>query len=118
MTILATAESGSEHPLGLAVRNHCKDYFKSDQLGHCRDSKAIWGFGLSASVTSIECLIPDDDASHSYKVLIGNREWMTRNDLRVTDAIDKLMSTHENDGHTVILVGIDGKLSKKNNRHL
>ena len=109
--VLATAESGSEHPLGLAVRNHCKEYFKSDQLGHCRDFKAIWGFGLSAAVTDIGGLVPGDDASHSYRVLIGNREWMTQNELKVTDDIDKLMSTHENDGHTVILIGIDGRLS-------
>lgn len=111
--VLATAESGSEHPLGLAVRNHCKEYFKSDQLGHCRDFKAIWGFGLSASVTNIGCLVPSDNTSHAYNVLIGNREWMTRNELKVNDSIDQLMSTHENDGHTVILIGIDGKLTMK-----
>ncbi len=108
--MLATAESGSEHPLGLAVRNHCKEYFGSDQLGHCRDFKAIWGFGLTACVSDIECLVSGGDPSHSYIVLIGNREWMTLNELKVDDNIDKTMSTHENDGHTVILIAIDSRL--------
>jgi cation transport ATPase len=92
------------------VRNHCKEYFKSDQLGHCRDFKAIWGHGLTACITGIECLVPGGDVSHAYIVLIGNREWMKCNKLKVDDKIDKAMSAHEQDGHTVILVAIDGRL--------
>lgn len=41
-------------------------------------------------------------------VLIGNREWMVRNNLPVNGDIDKAMSKHEHDGHTAVLVAIDG----------
>jgi Cu+-exporting ATPase len=112
VSALATAESGSEHPLGLAVRNHCKEHFGTDQLGLCRDFKAIWGYGLTAHVSNIECLVPTNDSdysSHVYLVLIGNREWMKCNHINVDDGIDKTMSVHEHDGHTAILVGIDGR---------
>lgn len=108
MLILASAESGSEHPLALAIQNECKQHFKIDQLGQCVDFKATWGYGLSAMVTGIDCLLPQNDPMRSYKVLIGNREWMLRHNLTVTNDIDRAMSTHERDGHTAVLIAIDG----------
>ncbi|CAF4930548.1 unnamed protein product [Rotaria sp. Silwood1] len=112
LAIAGTAESGSEHPLALAVRNHCKEYFGTDQLGLCRDFKAIWGYGLQAHVSDIDCLVSNTNtnSSHTYSVLIGNREWMKRNHLQFDDGIDKTMSAHEHDGHTAVLVAIDGKI--------
>lgn len=113
---LATAESGSEHPLGLAIRNHCKEYFGTNQLGLCRDFEATWGYGLTARVSNIGCLIPDkddDDSSRVYLVLIGNREWMKCNHIQVDDGIDKTMSVHEYDGHTAVLVAVDGRNKKQ-----
>ena len=95
----------------MAVRNHCKEHFGSDQLGLCQDFKAIWGYGLQANVSDIECLLPNTNRtkeSEKYRVLIGNREWMKRNHLKVDDGIDKTMSNHEHDGHTAILIAIDG----------
>lgn len=54
--------------------------------------------------------MPNTDGvpSCTYSVLIGNREWMKRNHLSIDDGIDKTMSTHEHDGHTAVLVAIDG----------
>ncbi|XP_056011755.1 copper-transporting ATPase 1-like isoform X3 [Ostrea edulis] len=46
-------------------------------------------------------------ASRPYKVLIGNREWMTRNGLIVTDKMDETMTEHEHQGQTAILCAID-----------
>lgn len=48
-------------------------------------------------------------ASKPYKVLIGNREWMTRNGLIVTDKMDETMTEHEHLGQTAILCAIDGQ---------
>ena len=48
-------------------------------------------------------------ASRPYDVLIGNREWMTRNGLIVTDKMDETMTEHEHQGQTAILCAIDGK---------
>ncbi|XP_071124884.1 copper-transporting ATPase 1-like isoform X3 [Mytilus edulis] len=49
-------------------------------------------------------------APQPYQVLIGNREWMQRNGLIVTDLMDKTMSEHEDQGHTAVLCAIDGIL--------
>jgi len=89
---LGTAESGSEHPLALAVRNHCRDCFGTDQLGLCQDFKAIWGYGLQAIVSNIEFLLSKTEQNQRYTVLIGNREWMKCNQLKIDDGIDKTMS--------------------------
>ncbi|CAF0904476.1 unnamed protein product [Adineta steineri] len=112
LAIAGTAESGSEHPLALAVRNYCKEYFATEQLGLCRDFKAIWGYGLQARVSDIDSVInsTNSNSSQTYSVLIGNREWMKCNHLKVDDGIDKTMSVHEHDGHTAVLVAIDGKI--------
>ncbi|CAG5115771.1 unnamed protein product [Candidula unifasciata] len=47
-------------------------------------------------------------ASQSFDVLIGNREWMHRNGMTVTDTMDEVMAEHEMQGHTAVLVAIDG----------
>ena len=111
LAIAGTAESGSEHPLALAVRNHCKEYFGTEELGFCQDFKATWGYGLQARVSKIGCILSQasNEEDRIYSVLIGNREWMKCNNLKIDDGIDKTMSVHEHDGHTAVLVAIDGK---------
>ena len=47
-------------------------------------------------------------ASTVYDVLIGNREWMHRNGLAVTEEMDAAMTEHETLGQTAVLCAIDG----------
>lgn len=47
--------------------------------------------------------------AQQYKVLIGNREWMTRNGLVINNDIDDSMTEHERRGRTAVLVAVDGK---------
>ncbi|XP_069842350.1 copper-transporting ATPase 1 isoform X2 [Dendropsophus ebraccatus] len=50
-------------------------------------------------------------SSHqTYSVLIGNREWMNRNFLCMTNETDVLMTEHERKGRTAVLVAVDGVL--------
>jgi Cu+-exporting ATPase len=113
LAIAGTAESGSEHPLGMAIRKHCKSYFGCEQFGRCEDFNAVWGYGLSAKVNGIEYLMnknfESDDNDKTYSVLIGNREWMERNTISVMSEADSAMTKHECDGHTAVLIAIDGK---------
>ncbi|KAG8194102.1 hypothetical protein JTE90_003043 [Oedothorax gibbosus] len=54
--------------------------------------------------------MPQIDSKHVYTVLVGNREWMIRNGLHVSEGIDTLMKDHEEKGHTAVLCAIDGVL--------
>lgn len=49
--------------------------------------------------------------TQQYKVLIGNREWMIRNGLVISNDVDESMIEHERRGRTAVLVTIDGKVS-------
>jgi Cu+-exporting ATPase len=46
--------------------------------------------------------------SRVFNVLIGNREWMTRNGFEITSEIDSAMQEHEVQGHTAVLCAVDG----------
>ncbi|XP_052590628.1 copper-transporting ATPase 1 [Peromyscus californicus insignis] len=48
--------------------------------------------------------------THQYKVLIGNREWMIRNGLVISNDVDDSMIEHERKGRTAVLVTIDDEL--------
>lgn len=48
-------------------------------------------------------------ASELYKVFIGNREWMKRNGLAITEKMNDLMTEHEDRGQTAILCAVDGQ---------
>ena len=117
LAIAGIAESGSEHPLGMAIRNYAKDYFGNEQFGRCEEFFAVSGYGLSAKVSGVESFLSKKNGSGDgptsndkpYAVLIGNREWMERNNIRVTSEIDSAMTKHEHDGHTAVIVAVDGK---------
>ncbi|XP_070572985.1 copper-transporting ATPase 2-like isoform X2 [Ptychodera flava] len=49
-----------------------------------------------------------DGKTKEYVVLIGNRDWMKKNDLEVSDEMNDTMSIHEERGQTAVLVAING----------
>ncbi|XP_005046035.1 PREDICTED: copper-transporting ATPase 1 [Ficedula albicollis] len=58
----------------------------------------------------IDAELPTTVTSQKYSVLIGNREWMTRNGLLVRHEVDKAMMEHERRGRTAVLAAVDGVL--------
>lgn len=69
--------------------------------------------GTSQGQSSL-LIISDSEAGAAapqiFSVLIGNREWMRRNGLTVSNDVDEAMTGHEMKGQTAILVAIDGVL--------
>ena len=45
-----------------------------------------------------------------YEVLIGNREWLKRNNIRLEEEVDKRMSREEDLGRTAVLAVVDRKV--------
>ncbi|XP_058526802.1 copper-transporting ATPase 2 isoform X1 [Ochotona princeps] len=132
LAVVGTAEASSEHPLGVAVTKYCKEELGTDTLGYCTDFQAVPGCGIGCKVSSVEGLLargersPNEPAGHvnglgsipeekvaasqTFSVLIGNREWMRRNGLTISNDISDAMTDHEMKGQTAILVAIDGVL--------
>ncbi|XP_038630459.1 copper-transporting ATPase 1 isoform X1 [Scyliorhinus canicula] len=145
LAIVGTAETNSEHPLGVAVTKYCKQELGSDMLGSCLDFQAVAGCGITCKVSNIESLLtqknleveqntvliqinergsgdgssyplieePQSESSGKsqiFSILIGNREWMKRNGLHISNDVDSYMVEHESRGHTAILVSVDGVL--------
>ncbi|XP_065484368.1 copper-transporting ATPase 2 isoform X2 [Caloenas nicobarica] len=140
LAVVGTAEASSEHPLGVAVTKYCKEELGTQSLGFCTDFQAVPGCGISCKVGGVEAALgtakegvdnldanrnggssvplgdnalitlSESNASHTYSVLIGNREWMRRNGLHIANDVNDAMTDHETKGQTAILVAIDGVL--------
>ncbi|XP_071669709.1 copper-transporting ATPase 1 isoform X2 [Patagioenas fasciata] len=57
LAIVGTAESNSEHPLGVAITKYCKKELDAETLGTCTDFQVVPGCGISCKVTNIEALL-------------------------------------------------------------
>ncbi|KAJ6659211.1 hypothetical protein lerEdw1_019256 [Lerista edwardsae] len=57
LAIVGTAEASSEHPLGMAVTQYCKEELGTDTLGYCKDFQAVPGCGISCKVSSVEAML-------------------------------------------------------------
>ncbi|XP_032534827.1 copper-transporting ATPase 2 isoform X3 [Chiroxiphia lanceolata] len=79
-----------------------------DNLDANRSGDSRAPLGDNAVITLLESCGPSP--SHTYSVLIGNREWMRRNGLNIANDVNDAMTDHETKGQTAVLVAIDGVL--------
>ena len=95
LMLSATAEKGSEHPLGEAIVEHAMN--KGLQTGKASDFKAIPGHGIEVTI----------DGKH---MLLGNRKLMVDRNINMIsfeDSSDKLA----NEGKTPMYIAIDGSMA-------
>ncbi|XP_045469108.1 copper-transporting ATPase 1 isoform X3 [Harmonia axyridis] len=52
----------------------------------------------------------DDTSSGEYQVIVGNREWMNRNGLLLTDDMNRRMVEEEEQGRSAVLCALNGKI--------
>lgn len=90
----ASAELGSEHPLGRAVRE--KAHRMGVEPANPREFEAIRGLGVKALV-------------NGKQVLVGSRRFLEACGIDPSP-LEKEMQQHEMEGQTVMLVAVDGQL--------
>ena len=94
LQLAATAEVGSEHPLGEAIVRGATE--RGLSIGNPEGFEAMAGQGVKASVGGAA-------------VLLGNRKLMEVNGISTTFAEEKMKALEE-DGKTAMLVAVDGRL--------
>ncbi|MEM3004756.1 MAG: copper-translocating P-type ATPase, partial [Candidatus Bathyarchaeia archaeon] len=91
----ASAESGSEHPIGEAIVHAARD--KSLTIPHLESFEALPGRGVAATCSG-------------KKILLGNRRLMMENKLPIAH-IESRIRELESQGKTVMLTAVEGKLA-------
>jgi Cu+-exporting ATPase len=95
LRVSASAERGSEHPLGRAIVNEAEK--KGLELFEPHDFKASRGLGVKARVDGRE-------------VSVGKPQWFAEMGLRFNDALGDVRSLQA-EGKTVMMVVVDQKLA-------
>lgn len=90
----ASAERGSEHPLGEAIVNRAKE--NGLQLIEGKNFNAIPGHGIQVEIDNIF-------------VLIGNKKLMIKNNVEISHALNR-MEKLEGEGKTAMLMALNGTL--------
>jgi Cu+-exporting ATPase len=93
LTLAASAEKGSEHPLGEAIANKAKEGGMA--LTDPRDFNAIAGHGIEATI-------------NSKKVLLGNFKLMKERKVELNGLLAKA-ETFSNEGKTSMFLAVDGR---------
>ncbi|EFV74670.1 heavy metal translocating P-type ATPase [Cytobacillus sp. FSL W8-0315] len=95
LQVAASAEKGSEHPLGEAIINGAKE--KGLQLQDAQDFIAIPGHGIQVSISD-------------QKVFIGNKKLMLKNNIDIGAALSR-MEQLEGEGKTAMLIAVNDSLA-------
>jgi Cu+-exporting ATPase len=129
LILIANAENRSEHSLSKAILKHAKEVLSKQVFKTC-SFQAVPGCGLESKVKltddeisdvnvvkdACQYFVAENDekqekpANDEYKVLIGNREWMNRNFLTISEKIEELMQENEKDGNTCVLCAVDKRI--------
>ena len=62
------------------------------------------GMGLQSKTT----LVGVADSMRQYQVVLGNRRWLGLNGFELSNEVNQIITSKEESGQTVVLVGING----------
>lgn len=96
LKLVASAESGSEHPLGQAIVEYAKK--RNGRLKAADDFEAITGKGIKAEV-------------EDKRVLVGTRGLLSEYNLAMDESTEKTLSSLEKQAKTAMLVAIDDEVA-------
>jgi Cu+-exporting ATPase len=100
--LTASAESGSEHPLGQAIVEYAKNH--DHQMATVNDFEAITGKGVKGEVKG-------EVETEVKEVLVGTRGLLEESGIDLDDTVEEQLSDLEKQAKTAMLVAIDGKVA-------
>jgi Cu+-exporting ATPase len=100
--LAASAESGSEHPLGRAIVEYAKN--NNHGMATANDFEAITGKGIKAEVE-----VKVQDEAEVKEVLVGTRGLLEESGIDLDDTVEEQLSDLEKQAKTAMLVAVDGK---------
>lgn len=92
----ASAESGSEHPLGQAIVEYAKN--NNGELSASDNFEAFTGKGIRASIEGKD-------------VLVGTRKLLSESGIEIEESLEDQMNRMEKQAKTAMLVAIDGEVA-------
>ncbi|MBW4581589.1 MAG: heavy metal translocating P-type ATPase [Tildeniella nuda ZEHNDER 1965/U140] len=101
LQLAASVESGTRHPLAIAIQQQAQQEALS--LLPARDFVTAPGLGVAAIVT-----VPTEAATETVSVAIGTQEWLAQNGVLANDAAG--MQDLLDVGKTVVYVAVNGRL--------
>jgi len=131
LSIIGTAESKSEHPLGEAITDFSRQNLGISSFGDIIDFEAFPGMGIKSTVKNVNINVDggaplpltveidsikcdqvktdtSEDISTEYNVLIGNQKLMESNLVLISKDVKQSLELHERQAHSVVLIAING----------
>ncbi|MBQ4337827.1 MAG: cation-translocating P-type ATPase [Clostridia bacterium] len=94
LSLAASAESRSEHPLGKAIVDYAKK--KETDVLQCEDFSMAVGRGVSATV-------------NGNKVVCANSDYMSENSIEIPSAVSRTLDELRAQGKATVIVAVNGR---------
>ncbi|XP_009113893.1 copper-transporting ATPase RAN1 [Brassica rapa] len=110
LTLVASAEASSEHPLAKAIVDYASQFHSTDESAEDGRESQNSGWLLDTSDFSalpgkgIQCLV------NNRMILVGNRKLMSENSITIPDHVDKFVGELEESARTGVIVAYNSEL--------
>ncbi|MGA7936557.1 MAG: HAD-IC family P-type ATPase, partial [Kovacikia sp.] len=108
MQLAATVESGTRHPLAVAIRQEAERHGLS--LLPAQDFVTEPGLGVAATVL-LESSEPSIRSGRASRVVLGTLDWLNRNGISGSDRVKLQAEDLTNQGKSLIYIAVAGELA-------